>query len=115
MINITGKARIAIGLPDDIATKLFRTFPECDWWEVRGERIVRGRLFQPDAWRYVYLGEMRWLTEIFTAELLDCIIGGEATVFAIVAHRGVCAGQAISHDGRCCRCGERICSFATGS
>lgn len=71
-------------IPPVIAAKLFRTFPECYWWEIRGERIVRGSMPERDCWRYVYLGEARWLTEVFTGELLKDIVGGEATVFRIL-------------------------------
>lgn len=83
-VELRGRTRIAIGIPDDDAARLFAVFPECDWWEVRGERIVRGSMFQRDCWRYVYLGQARMLSQVFTAELLRDVIGGETTVFRIL-------------------------------
>lgn len=71
-------------MDEEIEAKLRAAFPECDRWEVRGERVVRGQMLLHNCWRYVYLGETRLLSEVFTSELLDDIIGGEATVLRIL-------------------------------
>lgn len=81
-------------MDQEIEASLRSRWPECDRWEVRGERVVRGQMFQRDCWRYVYLGETKWLSQGFTSELLDCIIGGERTVLRILL-AGPLAGDVV--------------------
>lgn len=102
-MKLEGRVRIAIGIPDDDAARLFSAFPDCAWWEVRGERVVRGQMFLCNCWRYVYLGETRMLTEVFTAEFLDDVIGGEATVLKILVTGPRPGGIVSDRDARALR------------